>query len=772
MKLSMKRILNLERKLLIHLTKSFLKKFNPLLNRKGSAIVSVVIASVIGTIVILGVGTSIVHQSTAQKKLRESNSELWKVMQIQSIVDRFANEDNSKNMDNNKKCLQILNDNISNKPSGFTFASRDCTAITDSELLDCQTGVPADKKPKIIYLKGVGTLDSNWDFKVPVKASQCCSLFYGEIIDKADGKSGLPANIQTKITDYKALSNLTAAVKIQKEKEIVDLIIADTTPLTYAGDVCGSVALDGGGSGDPECYKVTDASTGEFSLVGCGGTIDVNVNKHTAFGFEAGKLTTGSENTFFGYQAGRSNTTGYKNTFIGYQSGYKNTGGYYNNFIGYGSGYHNVTGSRNNFIGDNAGYRNTNGTYNNFIGYQSGFANTAGHNNNFIGNSAGYRNTNGTYNNFIGYQSGFANTAGRNNNFIGNSAGYRNTNGAYNNFIGYQSGFANTAGHNNNFIGNLSGYKNTTGNFNNFIGRLSGYRNTTGGHNNFMGPKAGYQNTVGIHNNLIGDSASSSNTTGNYNIAIGYRSGCQSFGCGSESYKLDIGGLIKGNMSGTKSVTIDGDLIIGKPSKRQSIAIDGDLVVSSVRSCNIRADANGRFGCPASDRRLKTKIKNLKKQLGSILKLNPKTFFWRDKNRAQTKQIGFIAQEVQKQYPELVSENSDKEKTLNLNIQGFIPIIIKSFKEFYIFTVKSLTSIKESVITLTKSIAFITKEMTKLKKTQLQTEKKLISANKKLERGLSSLKKENQSFKKDNKQLNQNLNSLIKRIENLEEDAT
>lgn len=250
------------------------------------------------------------QQSTSQKKIKDSNTELWKVIQIQSLLNKFANEDDSTNTDDNKKCLKVLNDNIKTKPSGFEFVSRDCTATTDPELPECATTTPASERPKIIHLKGTGTTPTNpptdWDFKISVKDSQCCSLFYEEIIDKADGKSGLPTNIQTQIDALPATTHATRKTKVE---EVVELIIADTTPLTYAKDVCGDVVVGGGGgSGDPDCYKVTE-SPSELSLVGCGDTTEVSVNHHTAFGFEAGKSTTGSGagNTFVGYKAGRAN---------------------------------------------------------------------------------------------------------------------------------------------------------------------------------------------------------------------------------------------------------------------------------------------------------------------------------------------------------------------------------------------------------------------------------------------------------------------------------
>ncbi len=313
------------------------------------------------------------------------------------------------------------------------------------------------------------------------------------------------------------------------------------------------------------------------------------------------------------------------------------------------------------------------------------------------------------------------------------------TGGSEGTFVGYKAGEVNT-GNYNSFIGYNTGLNNISGGYNTFFGRRAGADNN-GGSNVFIGHEAGSRNTIGNNNIALGDNAQfgpSGSTTGSNNIVIG---GGMRLSATDASNKLNIGNLIKGNMSGTKFVNIAGD-----------IKINGGVTHHS-------------------DKRLKTKIKDLKNQTHSLLKLNPKTFYWKDKHRVQTKQIGLIAQEVQEQYPELVSEGSDPKKTLSLNYQGLIPVIIKTFKEFYGSTTKTLNFLKESVSALTKSFAkikesftksidFITKEMAKLKETQLQTEKKLASTNKKLERELASLKKENESLKAQNKKQNEDIKLL------------
>ena len=68
-----------------------------------------------------------------------------------------------------------------------------------------------------------------------------------------------------------------------------------------------------------------------------------------------------------------------------------------------------------------------------------------------------------------------------------------------------------------------------------------------------------------------------------------------------------------------------------------------------------------------SDKRLKTDIKPTTDNLEKILKLKPIEYRWKDGGRDGKKEIGLIAQEVEKIVPEVVRENnrlSDDDETL------------------------------------------------------------------------------------------------------------
>ncbi len=88
-----------------------------------------------------------------------------------------------------------------------------------------------------------------------------------------------------------------------------------------------------------------------------------------------------------------------------------------------------------------------------------------------------------------------------------------------------------------------------------------------------------------------------------------------------------------------------------------------------------------------SDINLKKDIKPIENATESLFKLNGKTYFYKNekikKNNDSTerKHYGFLAQDVQKVFPDLVMEGDDSCKTLALNYDGFIPLLVEALKK-------------------------------------------------------------------------------------------
>ena len=114
------------------------------------------------------------------------------------------------------------------------------------------------------------------------------------------------------------------------------------------------------------------------------------------------------------------------------------------------------------------------------------------------------------------------------------------------------------------------------------------------------------------------------------------------------------------------------------------------VTAGSYTTASITVDAQGRLtaastgggGSGVSDKRLKDKIKNIEGSLEKILAMNPVEFDWREGHEEvhshSGKDIGFIAQEIEKIQPELVGEHKDF-KTLDYS--KFAPLIVGAIQD-------------------------------------------------------------------------------------------
>jgi prepilin-type N-terminal cleavage/methylation domain-containing protein len=100
-----------------------------------------------------------------------------------------------------------------------------------------------------------------------------------------------------------------------------------------------------------------------------------------------------------------------------------------------------------------------------------------------------------------------------------------------------------------------------------------------------------------------------------------------------------------------------------------------------------------------SDKRLKKDVQHLENSLDKILKLNGVSYVWKEKEEIPSefhdspmmdlwvkggqKDVGFIAQEVEKMDPLLVNIQKDSAKSKSVNYTGVIPYLVEAVKEFY-----------------------------------------------------------------------------------------
>jgi len=199
----------------------------------------------------------------------------------------------------------------------------------------------------------------------------------------------------------------------------------------------------------------------------------------------------------------------------------------------------------------------------------------------------------------------------------------------------------------NTFYGAGAGAAGAAGDCNTLIGGYAGTA-TTGGSNTFIGYYSGWSNVGGSLNTYLGY-ASGRNATGTANVFLGYQAGFSEAG----SNKLYIANTYTGS-----------PLIYGE-FDNSIVKINGTLLV-------------------ASDARLKQGIEPLHASLGKVLQLRGVSYQWeRQKNRGRgfsaDREIGLIAQEVEKVLPELVHTDGTGYKSIAYD--KLVPVLIEAVKE-------------------------------------------------------------------------------------------
>lgn len=97
-----------------------------------------------------------------------------------------------------------------------------------------------------------------------------------------------------------------------------------------------------------------------------------------------------------------------------------------------------------------------------------------------------------------------------------------------------------------------------------------------------------------------------------------------------------------------------------------------------------------------SDARLKKDIEPLSNTLESLQQLSGYSYHWKDASNPE-EQIGLLAQEIQKVYPQLVKEN--EQGTLSVNYSGMVPVLLEAIKEQQ----SQITELKKLITQLIKT---------------------------------------------------------------------
>ena len=164
-------------------------------------------------------------------------------------------------------------------------------------------------------------------------------------------------------------------------------------------------------------------------------------------------------------------------------------------------------------------------------------------------------------------------------------------------------------------------------------------------------------------------------------------------GTTSPSAKLDVWGNLQVGTSSQPTLSVDASTQnVGILNSAPSLAlhVGSSSVTDSTNllrledansTCNFNADT-GSPSC-GSDITLKKDIDIIENELERIVALEPSTWRWKTDSSGAPLKSGFIAQEVEKEFPDLVTESLWVDGTTRkfLNVGGLMPYVVGAVKE-------------------------------------------------------------------------------------------
>jgi hypothetical protein len=258
--------------------------------------------------------------------------------------------------------------------------------------------------------------------------------------------------------------------------------------------------------------------------------------------------------------------------------------------------------------------------------------------------------------------------------FIGENVGLKDDlSDNENTFIGYQSGNSNITGSLNTSIGAYAGFS-STGNFNTFVGSNAGY-SSTGLRNTFLGYDAGYNAEGSSGNVFIGHKAGYYVNRNNINNRLII-----------DNENVDSTDVLLYGEFDQNHLRINGNVGINYQAYNSyGLIVDVPDGQTSIYTLLIYGNAWASGGTwSSSDVKFKKNIKTYENALNTIMQFRGVSFDWRvdeypQQRFSDDKQLGFIAQEVEKVVPDLVKEGPDGFK--GVEYAKFTPIIVEAIKE-------------------------------------------------------------------------------------------
>ncbi|MEI8224164.1 MAG: tail fiber domain-containing protein, partial [bacterium] len=497
----------------------------------------------------------------------------------------------------------------------------------------------------------------------------------------------------------------------------------------FAGNMAGNGA-DSANSSIILGYQAGYNAAGVSDFLGTTHNVH-NVSGGVSFlGYQAGYDALGAaQSTFIGTQAGYK-AYGASGSFIaGLQAGYNDedipdflgesqapipgtSGGV--TFIGVQSGYGAATAIQSTFIGTQAGYQAKNSPLSTFIGFMAGSM------------------TNG-------YPTQSVKTSPQGGLFGTTAIGLLAAQNAYNAydsvFLGNLVANAATDAHDSVFIGSSAGREAVNAAWSVFLGKDAGDGSDNAKVSTFLGPKAGSGAQNAKNSIFIGQSAGNSDPVFNSLATITYSnlangpyklgdwingsiSGAGGYIVSDNGSVLEIAGVsyaafVPGDVISTNqpddlaTATVDSftygssSILIGADSSTggysNSIALGAYAMNSATNQFiigsqlspinEVRIEQAGGTNCTitsiglncTSDENLKTNISDLSSNiLDPLSRLRTVTYNWKTQPNGK-RMIGFLAQDLEQYFPELVT--TDKQGQKSVNYANMTPVLVEAVKE-------------------------------------------------------------------------------------------
>jgi hypothetical protein len=317
------------------------------------------------------------------------------------------------------------------------------------------------------------------------------------------------------------------------------------------------------------------------------------------------------------------------------------------------------------YFGNNAGLNANTSDYNTAIGY----------------NTLKNVGLSGNYNTAFGSEALTTNTTGSYNTAVGRNALKNNVNGNGNTAIGANSMFAFTSGNNNTAFGFRSLNDCIDGDFNTALGNNSDVSSIGMSYGTAIGPRSMVTQS---HSMILGSIAGINGAV--ESVKVGFSASnpqailhVRRFAGGSdpivciEEDALDFSRIRFKNTNSSNEWSINGKAAQMDADARFNFRYTQDIL-------SLRGDGDAVLAgvlTQTSDKRLKKNIKPIQFHPSVLDSIHAYHYYWKDENRSNKLQLGFLAQEVENIYPHLVNEN---EGVKGLNYTGFVPLLIEGVK--------------------------------------------------------------------------------------------